>query len=95
MYRYFSMAGKDSNLEISLSLAEQKIQKLIFRSENSKFSIDALSAAWQFCPLNLLAHLSSPCVLSHLLLALVAQSVERVLGKDEVGGSSPLEGSNL
>ena len=26
-------------------------------------------------------------------LALVAQSVERVLGKDEVGGSSPLEGS--
>ena len=25
--------------------------------------------------------------------ALVAQSVERVLGKDEVGGSNPLEGS--
>ena len=30
---------------------------------------------------------------SRRLCALVAQSVERVLGKDEVGGSSPLEGS--
>ena len=27
--------------------------------------------------------------------ALVAQSVEHILGKDEVGGSSPLEGSTF
>ena len=29
----------------------------------------------------------------HLVLAPVAQSAERVLGKDEVGGSNPLWGS--
>ncbi len=30
---------------------------------------------------------------SHHSRALVAQLVERILGKDEVGGSNPLEGS--
>jgi len=38
-------------------------------------------------------HITKTQTFYSILAALVAQLAERVLGKDEVGGSNPLEGS--
>ena len=70
----------------SCSLVHDTIKREGLR--NKKFAVDGENPVIQFLPSFPNFQSLNPC-------ALVAQSVERVLGKDEVGGSNPLEGSSL
>ena len=57
-------------------------------ARNKKFAVDGENSVMQFLP-------SLHNFQSLYSCALVAQSVERILGKDEVVGSNPIEGSSL